>query len=176
MKTIYILRHFKVKDTTKQKLNSQEFSQWVEFYDNTPLEYKDVNLPKVNKVFASIQNRAIKTVEYLKLEFETTELLKEVEAVPFIDTQKKFSKNFWLVIDRILWFFNFKKKENRVDTVKRVHEFLEQVKDENSILVVSHGLFIKVLVYELEKLGYKGDKNFRAKNGKLYCFRRELEG
>ena len=169
-KTVHILRHFKVKDTLKQKLDSEEFSKWVELYDNTPLEYSDVELPDVDKVYVSSQNRAIKTAEYLGLDFERTDLLKEVETRPFLDTKRKFSKNFWLVIDRVLWFFNFKHKENRNDTTKRVHQFLEKIEDEESVLLVSHGFFIKVLIYELEKLGYKGDKNFRAKNGKLYKF------
>ena len=76
MQIIYILCHFKVKDSTTQNLNSDEFIKWVELYDNTPLEYIDINLSKVDKVYVSTQNRAIKTAEYLKLKFETSNLLK----------------------------------------------------------------------------------------------------
>lgn len=55
-----------------------------------------------------------------------------------------------------------------MQTINILHHF--KVKDKESVLLVSHGLFIKVLIHELEKLGYKGDKDFRAKNGKLYKF------
>jgi broad specificity phosphatase PhoE len=170
MQTIYILRHFKVKDTTTKKLNSNEFSDWVELYDNTELEYLDIDISKVGKVYSSSQNRAVKTAEYLKLEFEQTELLKEVEAYPFINTQFRFSKNFWLIVSRVLWLFNLTKSERKRATIKRAKEFIQKIENEDngSILVVSHGLFLKVLISELKKIGFDGDIEFRIKSGKIY--------
>jgi broad specificity phosphatase PhoE len=170
MQTIHILRHFKVKNTTTKKLDSQEFGEWVEQYDKNPLEYLDMDLPKVDTIYVSTQNRARKTADHLKLDYETTELLKEVEASPFMDTAYKLPKNLWLVIGRIFWFFNMAKSENKKDTIKRVDEFIEKIQNEESVLIVSHGLFIKVLIHRLKKLGYKGEIDFRAKNGKLYKF------
>ncbi len=173
MKTIHILRHFKVKNITTKKLNSKEFSQWVDQYDKNPLEYLDMDLPKVDKVYVSTQNRARKTADHLKLEYETTELLKEVEASPFFNTTFKLPKNLWLIIGRMFWFFNIAKSENKKDTIKRVDEFIKMTENEESILIVSHGLFIKVLIYRLKKLGYNGEIDFRAKNGTLYTFVKE---
>ena len=67
MKTIYIIRHFKVKDSTNKRLNSNEFAHWIEEYDNFDLEYLNLNLPKFDKIYVSSQNRAIKTANYLKI-------------------------------------------------------------------------------------------------------------
>ena len=98
MKTIYLLRHFKVKDTISNRLNSQDFEVWVDAYDTFDLEYRNVDLPAVKNVYVSSQNRAVNTAKHLGLEYEITDLLREVEAKPFISTKKwKFSKSFWLI-------------------------------------------------------------------------------
>ncbi|PIF04779.1 MAG: histidine phosphatase family protein [Arcobacter sp.] len=174
MQNIHILRHFKVKDDTKIKLNSFEFNQWVSLYDTFPLDYVDIEIPKVNKVYVSSQKRAIESANYLKLDFNKSDLLREVEAKSFINTNLKFPKNFWLFIDRFLWFFNLKKSgENRKDTYKRVYKFVDIIKYEENILIVSHGLFLKILTKELEKLGYKGNKDWGIKNAKIYHFRKD---
>lgn len=71
MKTIYIIRHFKVKDnSTNKRLNSNEFAHWIEEYDNFDLEYLNLNPPKFDKIYVSSQNRAIKTANYLNLDYE----------------------------------------------------------------------------------------------------------
>ncbi|PID48242.1 MAG: histidine phosphatase family protein [Proteobacteria bacterium] len=167
---IYILRHFKVKDFTCKKLNSREFEEWEKSYDDGELECLHVEIPKPDKVYVSEQKRALKTAQYLKLKYEKTSLLKEVEACAFMKTNLKFSKNFWLLTDRLLWFLNLKKGENRKDTAKRAIEFLDKIDETKSVLIISHGLFISVLIKELEKRGFRGKKDLHAKNGKLYHF------
>lgn len=44
MRTIYILRHFKVKDISKNRLNSAAFNDWVKDYDNFELKYININI------------------------------------------------------------------------------------------------------------------------------------
>ncbi|MDN5113327.1 phosphoglycerate mutase family protein [Aliarcobacter butzleri] len=170
MKTIYIIRHFKVKDTTNKRLNSNEFVHWIEEYDNFDLEYLNINLPKFDKIYVSSQNRAIKTANYLKLDYEISDLLVEVEAFAFTKTKLRFSKSFWLVISRILWFFNFTKNETKKDTKNRAMKFVSKIENEKNetILIISHGLYLKVLIGLLKKLGYKCNDDFNIKNGKLY--------
>lgn len=41
---IYLLRHFKVKDISKNRLNFQEFNDWVKNYNNFDIEYIDINI------------------------------------------------------------------------------------------------------------------------------------
>ena len=70
MRTIYLLRHFKVKDISKNRLNSQEFNDWVKDYDNFDIEYIDIDIPKdIDDIYVSSQNRVIKTAEYLNLTY-----------------------------------------------------------------------------------------------------------
>ncbi len=168
---IYIIRHFKVKDFTCKWLNSYEFEEWESAYDDGELELLHVDVPAVDKVYVSESKRTLKTVCHLGLEYEKTPLIKEVGACSFMQTNLKFSKNFWLLVDRMLWFLNLKNGENRKDTIKRAVEFLDKIDETKSILVVSHGLFISVLMKELEKRGFRGEKDLHVKNGKLYCFK-----
>ena len=87
-----------------------------------------------------------------------------------MDTKLRFSKNFWLVMGRLLWLFNLTKRESRKDTVKRAKEFIDKLQNEGdkSVLVVSHGLFLKVLAKELKNSGFSGNVDFRIKSGKIY--------
>ncbi len=176
MQNIYILRHFKVEDCTKQSLNSEEFNKWVALYDDTALRYLDIKVPNVNKVYVSSQKRAIKTADYLKLNYEKTKLLQEVEANAFISTKLKFPKSFWLFIDRFLWFFNLKKSgENKRDTLQRIDKFIDKIKhQEEDILLISHGFFIKFLIKRLENMGYRGSKNFNIENAKIYHLKKKI--
>ncbi|WP_321467816.1 phosphoglycerate mutase family protein [Halarcobacter sp.] len=169
MQNIYFLRHFKVIDKEDQKLNSQEFEKWVENYDNFLLEEKELTLPKVKKVYVSSLNRTIKTAKYLNLDFEEIPLLKEVEAKAFINTNIKFSKTFWLIVSRFLWFFNLTKYETKKDTINRVRLFIKNFEDEDTdILIISHGLFLKVLEKELKKIGFSSNIGISTKNSIVY--------
>lgn len=172
MKKIYLLRHFKVQDKTTKKLNSQEFDKWVDDYDIYDLQYLDINLPKIDKIFVSSQNRAIKTAKYLKQDFTTLDDLVEVEAKAFISTNFKFSKSFWLIIARLLWYLNLSKSERREDTIQRAKKIVEMLENDNNqnILIISHGLFLKVLQKELRNSGYNGKIDLKPNNGVLYRF------
>lgn len=171
MQTIYILRHFKVKDTITNKLNSKEFKTWIDLYDNSALEYLDIDIPQVDKVYVSSQNRAMMTADYFKLDYEQSDLLREVETFPFMNTRLKFSKHFWLIISRVLWLLNITSKETKQDTIKRAKEFIEQLKNNNqeeTVLIISHGLFLSIFIKELRYRKYFGLTDFHLKNGVIY--------
>jgi len=172
MKTIYILRHFCVKDTQKGMMNSAEFNHWVHSYDNADLKYKTLQLPEVEKVYVSTQNRALKTAKYFKLDFESSALLQEVETYALFDTKWRFPKLFWLLIGRVFWFFNQTKKESRKDTQQRAKAFLQKLQEEKeqTVLLVSHGLFLKILLQELQKQSFQGDADFSMQCAKLYKY------
>lgn len=51
---IYLLRHFKVKDSSIKWLNSTEFNDWVKDYDSFELEYMNIKLPQnINDIYVS---------------------------------------------------------------------------------------------------------------------------
>ncbi len=177
MQTIYLLRHFKVKNKTTKKLNSNEFNLWVDNYDKSDLKFYEINLPKIDKAYVSSQNRAIKTAKYLNINFELLNELVEVEAKAFISTKFKFSKSFWLIIGRILWYFNICKTEKRKDTIKRARKVVNIIENDGrkNILIVSHGLFLKVLTNELKKNKFYGKIDLKPQNGAIYTLKKDFE-
>ena len=173
LQKIHLFRHFRVNDNQKGIMNADEFLAWVEQYDNMELEYNEVTLPaKINKVFVSGQQRALKSAAYLALESETSDLLVEVDAQTFMSGRIKVPKNLWLFVDRLRWYFNLRSVENRSDTIKRARYFIEKIKDIEDVFVVSHGLFMHVLIAELKKEGFEGSVDKKIRNSTIYTLKR----
>lgn len=166
---IYFLRHFKVKDSSKSWLNSDEFDNWVKDYDTFELEYSDIVLPKnIDKIYVSSQNRAIKSANFLNLDYEINDLLVEVPIKSFINTKFKLPKWLWLFVGRASWFLNFKQNETKKETNKRVEYFIQNLDMTANILIISHGFFMMLLVKKLKKIGYTGNISTKMSNGKVY--------
>ncbi len=165
-----------MKDQSKDFMNADEFLAWVEAYDNMELKYVEVVLPdKIDKVFVSRQQRALKSAAYFDFDSEVSDLLVEVKAQIFMSGKIKLPKKLWLFVDRLRWYFDLRKVENRSHTIKRARDFIEKIKDIEDVFVVSHGLFIYVLIKELKKKGYEGSVDKRIKNARVYTFKKELE-
>lgn len=166
---IYFLRHFKVKDNSKSWLNSEEFNQWVKSYDTFELEYNSVVLPKnIDKIYVSSQNRAIKSADFLNLNYKINDLLVEVPIKSFINTKFKLPKWLWLFVGRLAWFFNLKQLETKEETNERIENFIQNLDMNSNILIISHGFFMILLLKKLKKIGYRGDIPRRIGNGKVY--------
>jgi len=173
LQKIHLLRHFRVNDKQKGLMDADEFLAWVAQYDNMELEYGKVDLPaKIDKVFVSRQQRAVKSAAYLALESEMSDLLVEVDAQTFMSGKIKLPKNLWLFIDRLCWYLNFRSVENRSNTIKRAREFIEKIKDTEDVLIISHGLFMHVLISELKKEGFEGSVDKKIKNATIYTLLR----
>jgi len=173
MQKIHLLRHFRVKDKEKGLMNADEFLAWVEEYDRMELEYCEVALPtKIDKVFVSSQQRALKSAVYLEYESETSDLLVEVDAQAFMSGKIKLPKKLWLFVDRLRWYFNLRSVENRTDTIKRARDFMEEIKDTEDVLIISHGLFMHVLIDELKKDGFEGSIDKKIRNATVYTLER----
>jgi broad specificity phosphatase PhoE len=169
---IYFLRHFKVNDSSKNWLNSSEFDNWVKDYDTFELEYSDVFLPKnIDKIYVSSQNRAIKSADFLDLDYEINDLLVEVPIKSFINTKFKLPKWLWLFVGRVAWFLNFKQNETKNETNKRVEDFTQNLDISSNILIISHGFFMMLLVKKLKKIGYNGNISSKMSNGKVYILK-----
>ena len=173
MQKIHLLRHFRMNDNQKGLMDADNFLAWVDKYDNIELEYCEVALPaKIDKVFVSRQQRAVKSAVYLALESEMSDLLVEVDAQAFMSGKIKLPKNLWLFIDRLRWYLNFRSLENRSHTIKRARDFIEKIKDIEDVLIVSHGLFMHVLIDELKKEGFEGSIDKKIKNATVYTLER----
>jgi hypothetical protein len=93
---IYLMRHFKVKDTKQYWMNSTQFEQWVRDYDAFALHEKIINLPSLNKVYTSTCRRVIRTADSLACTYQTSDLLVEVDAKAFMQTPLPLPKWLWL--------------------------------------------------------------------------------
>ena len=165
-----------MKDKQKGLMDSGEFLAWVAQYDNMELEYSEVVLPaRINKVFVSRQQRALKSAAYLLLESETSDLLIEVEAQTFMSGKIKLPKNLWLFVDRVRWYFNLRGVEKRSCTIKRARAFIEKIRDIEDVLIISHGLFMYVLISELKKEGFEGSVDKKIKNAMVYTLERGVK-
>ncbi len=168
------MRHFRVKDGCEKKLfSSAEIDAWVDLYDTYDLDYHDVDVPKVDKVYTSALSRAKRSAEYVGLTYRENAVFNEVEAKAFMDTTWRFPKFLWLLFGRVLWSFDLvKRSERKEETLARVEEAVRLIMIDSSerIMIVSHGFFMILLVRELRKNGFDGEMDKHPKNGKLYTF------
>jgi broad specificity phosphatase PhoE len=174
---IGLVRHFKViTPRGKKKLNSVEFNERISEYDISPVKPNklEINSNEWEICFASTLSRAQTTVNLIyNGTIITTPLIIEVPLSAFIKTKLRLSYLSWLVLGRIAWLISAKSQyENKNQTLERINEFLEllETSGKQNILIVSHGFFMKILVDELKKRGFKGELEFSPKNGKLYRF------
>ena len=79
----------------------------------------------------------------------------------------------WLFLGRIAWAISDKSQiESKLMFAERVKYILEELilKEDNDVLIVSHGFLMMFLRKELVNRGFKGPNFKRAENGKIYVF------
>lgn len=167
---IYLMRHFKVKDTSKMWMNSAQFEQWVKDYDTFDLDYTQVDFPQVETVYVSSHTRALKTADFIHCRYQISDLVREVDAKAFIKTSLLLPKWLWLVVARIQWYFNIAEGENRIDTFHRIDEFFKTCDLTKNMCIISHGFVIKTIIKALRNRGFYGKQDITPQNGKLYTF------
>jgi broad specificity phosphatase PhoE len=167
---IYLMRHFKVKDTSTPWMNSAQFEQWAKEYDTFDLDYIKINFPNVNKVYASTCKRAMKTSDFLTATYQMSDLLVEVDAKAFMQTSLFFPKWLWLVVARVQWYFDMSKGENRIDTIRRIEHFFQTCDLCQDMCIITHGFVMKTTIEVLKKHGFDGNKIFAPHNGTVYRF------
>lgn len=174
---IGLVRHFKVvRSNTLKKLNSTQFDEQMNSYDNSPVKANDVNLNSNDWdiCYASTLSRAYETAKTIyHEEIISTDLIIEVPLSTFMKTKILFPSMVWHVGGRIAWLFSGKsQKEDISNTKQRIDDFMNIIEKSGceNILVVSHGFFMKVFAHKLKKRGFIGKIDFAPKNGKLYLF------
>jgi len=167
---IYLMRHFKVKDTSTMWMNSAQFEQWVKDYDTFDLHYVQVDFPQVETVYVSSHTRALKTADFLHCKYQISDLVREVDAKAFMKTSLLLPTWLWLVIARIQWYFNIAEGENRIDTFHRIDEFFKTCDLTKNMCIISHGFVMKTIIRALKKRGFYGNHTITPQNGRLYAF------
>lgn len=180
---ITLVRHLKVDLVYEDKYDSQGFNKSQEDYDNADIiEYRGIVAREFEgPVYVSDLKRTHLTLmkKFKVKDYTISPLIREVPLKAFKESTKLYKKTFWQVIGRISWFLNLKSQgEGLRDTVKRANEFidlLERKHPKDHVLVISHGVFMKVLSFLLVKRAYKGKYIFGlAKNGEEFTYTKDL--
>jgi len=177
---IYLVRHFKVDyRPSKTWMNSNEFNQWVNIYNESELleETEMINKTELSDFcLSSDLRRAIKTAETLHNGLITTStLLREIDVKAVFKTRMRLHYNIWLLMGRLAWYFSHgSQSETREQTILRVRNIIDMIeaRKESNILVVSHGALMRYLAKELRKRGYRGRRFLKPENGERYIFER----
>lgn len=172
---IGLVRHFKVNVKPGEGgLSSAEFEMAMNNYDNADVIPNNLNIRENDWdiCYASTLPRAIKTAKTIYGgEIITTDLIREVPILPFTKRNFVLPAFFWHMAARIAWLKNKPSQpEGKHETENRINKFLEIIDSSGyeKILVVSHGFFMGSLFKILLKKGFKGEMDFRPRNGKLY--------
>ncbi len=172
-----IVRHFRVEGIKHGGLmNSADFEEYIGNYDKAPvIENKiDIRHEEWARCYCSDLPRTVKTARSIyKGNIGMTRLLREVTMYPVRKSALKIPGFFWSVSARIAWRMNNKSQLETINTTaERAREFLRLIdmKQQENILIVSHGFFLLTLVKELRKLGFRGKIPPRLENGCLYIF------
>jgi broad specificity phosphatase PhoE len=174
---IGLIRHFRVDLKRRRMMTSVEYNEHVYNYDFADVIPNEIVIDEEwDKCYCSTLPRAVataKTVYHGKIIF--TDKLIEIPSAARFNFSLRLPYNLWAIIGRFAWIRNhISQPEGRKKTIERITDILDTIleeKDQN-ILIVSHA----GTLYEIQKLlkrkGFTGDKFFKARNGKLYIYRK----
>jgi broad specificity phosphatase PhoE len=165
---IILVRHGRPKFNVNNIISAAGFSQWVRYYNKSNICTESIPpKPLVDKVksfyvVSSDLNRAIHSA-VLCVDKSPDLILKELREmdIPRFKFPLKLKSNNWLIISRLLWLLNFNTqvesfKQAKLRAKVAANKLVELTKDNDEIVVFSHGLINKYLAKELRILGWSG--------------------
>lgn len=174
---IGLIRHFRVNLKRRRMMTSKEYNEHVYNYDFADVIPNEIIIDKEwDKCYCSTLPRAVATattVYHGKIIY--TDKLVELPSAAVINTNLRLPYNLWAILGRFGWIReHVALSEGRTTTLKRINAILDTILDEKdeNILIVSHA----GTLYEIQKIlrskGFKGDRFLKARNGKLYTYRK----
>lgn len=165
---IILVRHGRPNFNANNIVSAAGFSQWVRYYNKSNICCESIPpkslADKTKKFFvvSSDLNRAIHSA-VLCVDKSPDLILKELREmdIPRFKFPLKLKANNWLIISRLLWFFNVNAqaesfKQAKLRAKLAASKLVELTKNHDEIVVFSHGLINKYLAKELIKLGWSG--------------------
>ncbi|MBD5476758.1 MAG: histidine phosphatase family protein [Lachnospiraceae bacterium] len=159
---IIVVRHEKVDMTWDRKYNSVAYDLACEHYDRCPIAFPDKKYAKITgakKVYVSGLSRTYETACRLfdGTDFVKTTMLNEVPLRSFKDTERSYPVWVWNFIGRFQWFLGKSRQpESREQTRIRVREMIRLLeKRQEDCYLVTHGFYMRVLISELRRCGYR---------------------
>ncbi|WP_245596063.1 histidine phosphatase family protein [Paenibacillus taiwanensis] len=102
-------------------------------------------------------------------------LLREIDIAPILRLRIRLHINVWLALGRIVWYFAHRsQRETKVQVMARAQHVINLIESYqvDSVLVVSHGMFIKILSEQLRVRGYDRPFVNAPRNGGLYTYQK----
>lgn len=173
-----LVRHFKVKQAYPSgRVSARDVEQWFRNYDEADIEEGQTDLGGIEwgRCYSSDMTRAIRTAEIIYgSDIQKMPELREIPA-PTFTTNWKLPLIGWALLIRLSWLFHARTRQDIHAAKARIGEFLDQAlsRDDDNVLIVSHGALMKYLRKELIVRGYRGPNFGHPKNGKLYAFEKK---
>lgn len=170
---IVILRHGKPVTPPLRKISASAFSEWVHEYNaaglcptSQPTEYAKKCADECNAVVCSALPRSIESAKALndKNIVLSDPIFNEAE-LPVANWQvMKLSPKIWAVAFRILWLLGYSRNSESFKRAKsRASEAVEKLSEialeYESVLLVGHGVYNRILSNKLRRNGWLGPKN-----------------
>ena len=165
---ILLIRHFKVDFRWEKDYNHREYIEALKNYNNSPVtNVRELDFP-IETVYTSSLSRTKETAKYLKGQktIKSTSLIDEIDlqgsAFPDYRLPVRICHRFALLKSKL----NLRtQNETRKETNVRALKFLDMIEDKNEdCIVVSHVMFLKVLMKIMVKRGYKALQEIKALN------------
>jgi len=149
------------------------FSEWIVQYNESGISkhsYPSAEIStyakRCNAVFSSSLKRSIQSAELLSAECTLVVDPLFVEAgMPYAEWHfAKFAPKYWAVLFRILWYLGYSRNSEsyrvaRQRAVNAAHRLVEFAESHQSVLIVGHGIFNRLVAKELRALGWSGPRN-----------------
>jgi len=171
---VTLLRHYKVLYTWKGRYTPEAFRRALRGYDEADVIDQHEEVTGYQKVIISSLKRTFQTLQFIRPgdDYQRTPLLDEVPMGPFTDKRRSYSIHLLNVLGRLQWLLNSgKQPENREESTQRARTFIEEyLKEDHHYLIIGHGLFLRVLSYEMMKRGFRGKRILHFDNGRYFTY------
>lgn len=168
---IVLIRHAEVSMKWEKSYNTVTFDEACRNYDISPI--KQINKKCADrtrhKIYISELSRTRETALQLFGDdiFYKSELFNEVPLKSFMDIKRNLPLIIWNIMGRMQWLAGTKRQnEVKRQTVERARKAALMLEQENvDCYVVTHGFFMRTLLQELVKRGFKiNKKKFKVNN------------
>lgn len=169
---VFLIRHFKVDHPWKSRCSYKEFLEDIAAYNiKSVIEPKELDFPAAT-VYISTLPRTEATAKFLKGDktIIKTALIDEVDFSGRSRIKFRLSNALWYLLAATKWQFNSRRVNETIKyTRNRASEFLRTIEEKNEdCIVVSHGMFLVILMNIMTKKGYSGAvKTNRLANGQV---------
>ncbi|QKS48459.1 histidine phosphatase family protein (plasmid) [Paenibacillus cellulosilyticus] len=168
-KVIGLVHHYPVSPPSRpSRCDAEQYARWCDHYNSA-----DVRLPEVppfpmadwDICLSSDMRRAAHTIRHLWGEGNPivySSALREVEIAPFCQTKLKLPHQIWSAIGRAAWYTSHRSQPETLQQTRAraaaIVDHLHAFGSDQRVLIVSHGLFLRVLRQELRKRGYRSSR------------------